>query len=672
MINPKLTPDSGPRDPANYPSPMPQPGELFPPQNSHPSSSTTSLQRAQTTSERKTPTSTASGEPGEKKVFGLFRRKSSRQLSKKSISAPEAQSPESVPAMPDLPGPKLLPTGPAPPRPARPGGVDSVLEQLQSSKMTGQTHPQSPEKESPSSPKEEKSNDWHGGNFLQPSWPKRSSDASIYSLAASTPAFRAPASNSSMTQVSETLKPTTALSPLAQAPIVAPPPTPAPAVPSPLAQAPIVTPPPILTPIWQSLQSRPPTAPPTQPPAQASPPVSESPQDQENVEQPSSVLENHNREPALPEGPLKSIKHEDDVIPLTDQPLSIPPRTTSHKALSGKRHHAPTESASSSDGSQHGSEDRTNSSISTPPTSNASSFTQWKQSTDSESAQPSAVATETNQHSVQSSMSSNGRTANFSRPRAPTAASTASSSTSSSTKASDTRLIIPPEPVVEEPAATQTSTVAPTSQIVESPLLMSEPESSPTKPSPDAPPRQHKYRQEYTAPSLPPTPEDQPISRFPQPGLTRRRTTGSKGPCRGCGLDITGRSVKAADGRLTGRYHRECFTCTTCRAPFPAADFYVLHDEPYCRQHYHQLNGSVCGTCKMGIEGQFFEITARRKYHTDCFSCQECRKPLAGDYFEINGRFFCEADAKRYHQKMQLLAPGPRFPERRTTRLMVM
>jgi hypothetical protein len=44
----------------------------------------------------------------------------------------------------------------------------------------------------------------------------------------------------------------------------------------------------------------------------------------------------------------------------------------------------------------------------------------------------------------------------------------------------------------------------------------------------------------------------------PSPSVNRRGTTASKGKCRGCSEPIVGKSVKAADGRLTGRYHKQC------------------------------------------------------------------------------------------------------------------
>ena len=149
----------------------------------------------------------------------------------------------------------------------------------------------------------------------------------------------------------------------------------------------------------------------------------------------------------------------------------------------------------------------------------------------------------------------------------------------------------------------------------------------------------------------------------------RRATTGHKGKCRGCTEVITGKSVSSADGRLTGRWHKQCFVCKTCKEPFPTMDFYVLGNDPYCGRHYHELNKSLCSKCDRGIEGQYVE-TEREKFHPHCFNCQECHLILRDNYFELNGKIYCEQHAF----KTSHLAVGParRFPERRTTRLMMM
>ena len=152
----------------------------------------------------------------------------------------------------------------------------------------------------------------------------------------------------------------------------------------------------------------------------------------------------------------------------------------------------------------------------------------------------------------------------------------------------------------------------------------------------------------------------------------RRPRTANKGNCRGCGELIKGKSVSSADGRLTGHYHKQCLVCKTCQAPFLTADFYVMHNNPYCSRHYHELNGSLCNKCDRGIEGQYLETEVQKKFHPHCFSCQECHRILRDDYFEWNGRTLCEQHAFRAAQQPSSLGPGRRYPERRTTRLMMM
>jgi hypothetical protein len=154
-----------------------------------------------------------------------------------------------------------------------------------------------------------------------------------------------------------------------------------------------------------------------------------------------------------------------------------------------------------------------------------------------------------------------------------------------------------------------------------------------------------------------------------------RRPATAKGDCKACRAPIKGKSVSSADGRLTGRYHKQCFVCTTCSEPFQTSTFYVINDAPYCERHYHKLNGSVCTACDKGIEGQYLESERKQKFHPRCLTCADCRRTLRNDYFEMNGRVYCERDAFRRAQQGRFLGPGgggTNRMERRTTRLMMM
>ncbi|KIV78259.1 hypothetical protein, variant 1 [Exophiala sideris] len=175
----------------------------------------------------------------------------------------------------------------------------------------------------------------------------------------------------------------------------------------------------------------------------------------------------------------------------------------------------------------------------------------------------------------------------------------------------------------------------------------------------------------------------------------------NKGVCRGCSQVILAsqKSVSSADGLLTGRYHKECFVCRTCKVIFPTAEFYVHDDKPYCAQHYHEVANSLCATCGKGIEGLYMETAnvagrGKEKHHPECLKCTTCRIRLDHDYFELSGKVYCERDAFRLASvpKARENAPsrpsplvreyissgqdglvkGRNFPERRTTRLLAM
>ncbi|KAF2666665.1 hypothetical protein BT63DRAFT_315218 [Microthyrium microscopicum] len=129
---------------------------------------------------------------------------------------------------------------------------------------------------------------------------------------------------------------------------------------------------------------------------------------------------------------------------------------------------------------------------------------------------------------------------------------------------------------------------------------------------------------------------------FPKPS---QPNTTPRPPCRGCLQPITGPSLRDRSGRLSGRYHRACFTCVDCSAPFPSGEFYVLNDTPLCKRDYHLRNGSCCVRCSDGIEGQYVDTDGRSKWHTECFSCVRCDEVLGQEYWEVDGRQMCRRHA---------------------------
>ncbi|CAK7223490.1 hypothetical protein SCUCBS95973_005197 [Sporothrix curviconia] len=143
------------------------------------------------------------------------------------------------------------------------------------------------------------------------------------------------------------------------------------------------------------------------------------------------------------------------------------------------------------------------------------------------------------------------------------------------------------------------------------------------------------------------------------PSMPSMPSIPSRGNCKACGDLITGKSVSSADGRLTGRYHKACFVCTTCSEPFSSATFYVHDDKPYCERHYHAVNGSLCGTCNIGIEGPYLADEADTKHHPNCFVCGDCQQPLRDGYFEVSGGVYCERDALKRVQQAWLSQTVP-------------
>ncbi|TQS36381.1 hypothetical protein Golomagni_03175 [Golovinomyces magnicellulatus] len=210
------------------------------------------------------------------------------------------------------------------------------------------------------------------------------------------------------------------------------------------------------------------------------------------------------------------------------------------------------------------------------------------------------------------------------------------------------------------PTAAESKDKIPNQQLILNPktIPILSPPISPTRPDPriNVPPFQPSTKTHST----------------PSPVVGKPRAHKSK--CKKCGENIYGKSVSSSGGLLTGRYHKECFVCRNCQKPFKTATFYVIDNAPYCEIHYHQLNGSICSKCDMGIEGQYVESEYGQKLHPQCLRCSDCNCILRNDYFEINGRVYCEYDAFNRPQpksSLNLNLNQNSQMERRKTKLMM-
>ncbi|CUM64680.1 uncharacterized protein PRCAT00002289001 [Priceomyces carsonii] len=129
-----------------------------------------------------------------------------------------------------------------------------------------------------------------------------------------------------------------------------------------------------------------------------------------------------------------------------------------------------------------------------------------------------------------------------------------------------------------------------------------------------------------------------------------------QGPCRKCHEEVSAlakgseKSIYSKTSNLNGQWHRKCFSCSfeNCGIIFSKkVHCYVIEDRPYCHQHYHSLNNTLCSKCHQGIEGECIENELEQKWHLHCLACSRCHNKINEDYFLINETIFCEADAQR-------------------------
>ena len=111
--------------------------------------------------------------------------------------------------------------------------------------------------------------------------------------------------------------------------------------------------------------------------------------------------------------------------------------------------------------------------------------------------------------------------------------------------------------------------------------------------------------------------------------------------CARCSKPITGKVIKALDQS----WHPECFTCKACGKAL--GKFAQKDGQPYCRQDYLRLFGTVCAGCGEGIEGKVVStgVEGASKYHPECFKCGMCSKQIVGPFVcGASGQVLCSTE----------------------------
>lgn len=154
------------------------------------------------------------------------------------------------------------------------------------------------------------------------------------------------------------------------------------------------------------------------------------------------------------------------------------------------------------------------------------------------------------------------------------------------------------------------------------------------------------------------------------------------GPCRGCANEVDKhargpqKAIYSKTGELSGQWHRECFTCSYsgCNVGFSKhVACYALLDNAFCNFHYHMLNGTLCETCHMGIEGECIENELKQKWHISCLKCLKCNNTINTDYYLINNEIMCEADAAKVIRSLEQsgMTSNDKIEKRRTRMLFI-
>lgn len=109
--------------------------------------------------------------------------------------------------------------------------------------------------------------------------------------------------------------------------------------------------------------------------------------------------------------------------------------------------------------------------------------------------------------------------------------------------------------------------------------------------------------------------------------------------CHKCHEPCTGEVLRVQDRH----FHINCFYCSVCNHRLYSGGFYVRGEEYYCTADYQSQYGTKCFVCHKYVEGEV--VTAlNNTYHKECFSCDTCKLTFSpGSTVTYDGRsYLCQ------------------------------
>uniref|UniRef100_A0A7M6DP63 LIM zinc-binding domain-containing protein n=1 Tax=Clytia hemisphaerica TaxID=252671 RepID=A0A7M6DP63_9CNID len=92
-------------------------------------------------------------------------------------------------------------------------------------------------------------------------------------------------------------------------------------------------------------------------------------------------------------------------------------------------------------------------------------------------------------------------------------------------------------------------------------------------------------------------------------------------------------------------YHPECFVCHQCQKKLSGKAIYKHEGHNYDQECYSIFHAKKCAICYKSLTetNVKFVVYDGKQYHKDCFTCYSCRKSLSGEKFYLdNDKRYCK------------------------------